>query len=151
MFPSDHVIANEKAIGATIERGAEIAARGENIVVLGIRPNRAETGYGYIEAEALPVAARCACAVSQRSPTRKKLPLFGRREIISGTVECSCGALATLANALRDIFRKPRPCWKRLLQPSAPRKFAASLRRLYPNCENISTRLRSSGTAVGQG
>jgi len=44
------VIANEKSYRATIERGAEIAARGENIVVLGIRPNRAETGYGYIEA-----------------------------------------------------------------------------------------------------
>ncbi len=31
---------------------SEIAAAGENIVVLGIRPNRAETGYGYIEAGA---------------------------------------------------------------------------------------------------
>ena len=27
--------------------------RGENIVVLGIRPTRAETGYGYIEAGAV--------------------------------------------------------------------------------------------------
>src|SRR5271169_1304960 len=51
MFPSDHVIADEKAYRATIARGAEIAAMGENIVVLGIRPNRAETGYGYIEAD----------------------------------------------------------------------------------------------------
>ncbi len=50
MFPSDHVIADEKSYRATIERGVEIAAAGENIVVLGIRPHRAETGYGYIEA-----------------------------------------------------------------------------------------------------
>src|ERR1022692_519393 len=50
MFPSDHVIADEKSYRATIERAAAIAAAGENIVVLGIRPNRAETGYGYIEA-----------------------------------------------------------------------------------------------------
>jgi len=50
MFPSDHVIADEVTYRATIERGVEIAAAGENIVVLGIRPNRAETGYGYIEA-----------------------------------------------------------------------------------------------------
>src|ERR1700683_5369405 len=53
MFPSDHVIADEKSYRATIERGVEIAAAGENIVVLGIRPNRAETGYGYIEAGSL--------------------------------------------------------------------------------------------------
>src|SRR5438309_263114 len=50
MFPSDHVIADESRYRKTIERGVEIAAAGENIVVLGIRPNRPETGYGYIEA-----------------------------------------------------------------------------------------------------
>src|ERR1700733_9430937 len=49
MFPSDHVIADEKSYRATIERGAEIAAAGENIVVLGIQPNRGETGYDNIE------------------------------------------------------------------------------------------------------
>ena len=52
MFPSDHVIADEKRYRTTIGRGIEIAAAGENIVVLGIRPNRPETGYGYIEAGA---------------------------------------------------------------------------------------------------
>ena len=52
MFPSDHVIADEKRFRETLQRGIEIAAAGANIVVLGIRPNRAETGYGYIEAGA---------------------------------------------------------------------------------------------------
>ena len=50
MFPSDHVIADETRYRETLERGIAIAAAGANIVVLGIRPNRAETGYGYIEA-----------------------------------------------------------------------------------------------------
>jgi len=53
MFPSDHVIADEKRYLETLERGIEIAAAGPNIVVLGVRPNRAETGYGYIEAGSL--------------------------------------------------------------------------------------------------
>jgi mannose-1-phosphate guanylyltransferase len=35
MFPSDHVIADEKRYRATIERGIELAAAGENIVALG--------------------------------------------------------------------------------------------------------------------
>src|SRR5215472_18943665 len=52
MFPSDHVIEDEKSYRSTMERAAEIAASGENIVVLGIKPTRAETGYGYIEAGA---------------------------------------------------------------------------------------------------
>ena len=53
LFPSDHVIGDEKRFHETLQRGIEVAAAGANIVVLGIRPNRAETGYGYIEAGSL--------------------------------------------------------------------------------------------------
>ena len=52
MFPSDHVIADAKRYRHTLQRGIEIASTGENIVVLGIRPTRPETGYGYVEAGA---------------------------------------------------------------------------------------------------
>src|SRR5580704_10123671 len=51
MFPSDHVIRDEKRYRQVLQKGIEIAAAGENIVVLGIRPTRGETGYGYIEVE----------------------------------------------------------------------------------------------------
>ena len=37
LFPSDHVIAEPAQYRATLSRGIEIAAAGENIVVLGIR------------------------------------------------------------------------------------------------------------------
>src|SRR4029077_11650549 len=50
LFPSDHVIGDEKRYRGTMSRGVEIATAGENVVVLGVRPTRAETGYGYIEA-----------------------------------------------------------------------------------------------------
>src|SRR5438876_1074410 len=49
LFPSDHVIGEEKQYRAVLKNAVEIAASGENIVVLGICPTRAETGYGYIE------------------------------------------------------------------------------------------------------
>src|SRR6202163_3435274 len=49
LFPSDHVIADADQYRATLSRGIEIAASGDNIVVLGVRPTRPETGYGYIE------------------------------------------------------------------------------------------------------
>ena len=67
MFPSDHVIADEKAYRATLQRGIEIASTGETIVVLGIRPTRPETGYGYIEAG----AARAANLLRVRRFTEK--------------------------------------------------------------------------------
>src|ERR1700686_4413037 len=50
LFPSDHVIGDEERYREVLKRGIEIAAAGDNIVVLGIRPTRTETGYGYIEA-----------------------------------------------------------------------------------------------------
>ena len=49
VFPADHVIADEEQFLATLRRGIALAAAGENIVVLGVVPTRAETGYGYIE------------------------------------------------------------------------------------------------------
>jgi mannose-1-phosphate guanylyltransferase len=46
LFPSDHVIGDEKTYREVIQRGTEMASAGNNIVVLGIRPTRPETGYG---------------------------------------------------------------------------------------------------------
>src|SRR6202012_5674153 len=55
IFPADHVIPQEDKYRATIKQGIGLAATGENIVVIGIKPVRPETGYGYIETgEVLP-------------------------------------------------------------------------------------------------
>jgi len=40
VFPSDHVITDEKKYRTTIEQGIALAAEGENIVVLGVKPIR---------------------------------------------------------------------------------------------------------------
>ncbi|MCT8990326.1 mannose-1-phosphate guanylyltransferase/mannose-6-phosphate isomerase [Chelativorans sp. SCAU2101] len=50
VLPSDHLIRDEAAFAAAVERAAELAADGR-IVTFGIRPERPETGYGYIEAD----------------------------------------------------------------------------------------------------
>src|SRR5215813_12232036 len=43
LFPSDHVVGEPKRFREVIGEGIEIASSGENIVVLGIQPSRAET------------------------------------------------------------------------------------------------------------
>lgn len=59
LFPSDHVIEAQDRFTAALKKAIAIAAAGPNMVVMGIRPTRPETGYGYIEVteEALPDAA----------------------------------------------------------------------------------------------
>ena len=70
MFPSDHVIADEKRFREDIRLAAEIAAAGANIVVIGIKPTRAETGYGYIEVSSNRAAGR-----SKEDPSAAKAGL----------------------------------------------------------------------------
>lgn len=49
--PSDHLVPDAAGFRAAVARGIP-AARGGRIVTFGIRPTRAETGYGYLELDA---------------------------------------------------------------------------------------------------
>jgi len=138
MFPSDHVIGDEKSYRATIERGAEIAAAGENIVVLGIRPNRAETGYGYIEVG----GAFAGDALRVRRFTEKPSAERASAFVAAGNYFWNSGmflwSARTLANALREHLPRTASLLEEIASTFGTRKFAATFRRLYPKCENIS-------------
>jgi mannose-1-phosphate guanylyltransferase len=47
--PADHVIQDEVKLRQTVRTASDLAAAHDCLVTLGIEPNRAETGYGYIE------------------------------------------------------------------------------------------------------
>jgi mannose-1-phosphate guanylyltransferase len=138
MFPSDHVIADETRYRETIERGAKIAAAGENIVVLGIRPTRAETGYGYIEAG----ASFDGTALRVRRFTEKPDAARAAEFVKAGNYFWNSGMFLwgarTLANALREHLPKTAPLLEEIAASFGTRKFASVFRRLYPKCENIS-------------
>ena len=53
VISSDQTVADEAAFGAAMARAVQAAAGG-SIVILGIRPDRPETGYGYIRSEPVP-------------------------------------------------------------------------------------------------
>jgi mannose-1-phosphate guanylyltransferase len=138
MFPSDHVIADEENYRATIERGAEIAAAGENIVVLGIRPNRAETGYGYIEAGSVFSGEVLRVRRFTEKPDAEKAAAF----VAAGNYFWNSGmflwSARTLSNALHEHLPKTAPLLEEIAASFGTRKFAATFRKLYPKCENIS-------------
>ena len=138
MFPSDHVIGDEKNYRATIERGVGIAAAGENIVVLGIRPNRAETGYGYIEAGSVSNGGALRVRRFTEKPDAQKAAAF----VAAGNYFWNSGmflwSARTLANALREHLPKTTSLLEEIAAAFGTRKFAATFRRLYPKCENIS-------------
>ncbi|WP_231490747.1 mannose-1-phosphate guanylyltransferase [Pedobacter sp. Leaf170] len=47
--PSDHTIADLPAFTETIEQSLKAASENDCLITLGIRPNRPDTGYGYIQ------------------------------------------------------------------------------------------------------
>lgn len=49
VLPADHLVKDVKEFQNTIKRAAEFAVQSNGLVTLGIRPDRPETGYGYIQ------------------------------------------------------------------------------------------------------
>ena len=138
LFPSDHVIANEKEFRRIIKRAVEIAAAGENMVVMGIQPNRAETGYGYIEAG----AASQPEVLDVRRFTEKPDGDTAQHFVAAGNFYWNSGMFVwgarTLANALKEHLPNTAPILEEIADAYGTKKFDKVFAKLYPKCENIS-------------
>ena len=140
LFPSDHVIADAARYRATLTRAIEIADAGENIVVLGIRPSRPETGYGYIEVGS--PAGRGTSLLPVRRFTEKPDLARAREFLDAGNYFWNSGMFLWRADTLAKALGEHLPDTAVLLENIAAAygtpKFAATFRKLYPKCENIS-------------
>jgi mannose-1-phosphate guanylyltransferase len=143
LFPSDHVVADAARYRATLTRAIEIAAAGENIVVLGIRPTRPETGYGYIEVGAPESRSPDhESSLRVRRFTEKPDLATARQFLDAGNYFWNGGMFLWRADTLASALREHLPITAVLLEKIAADygtpKFAGTFRRLYPKCENIS-------------
>ena len=131
MLPADHVIPDARAFADAIARAARAAAGDGALVTLGIRPTRAETGYGYIEVGAA-VGRRHAGLRSVRRFVEKPSPSRARRFLRSGGFLWNAGLFVWKASAILDEIERCAPELGRALGPlrRAPRSPAA-LSRAY--------------------
>jgi mannose-1-phosphate guanylyltransferase len=138
MFPSDHVIGDEKRYREVLQEGIATAAAGENIIVLGIRPTRAETGYGYIEAGSAFEGESLRVRRFTEKPDAERAQGF----LAAGNYFWNSGmflwSARSLTNALLEHLPKTAPFLQQIAATFGTRKFASTFRRLYPKCENIS-------------
>ena len=138
MFPSDHVILDEVQFRTNIESAAAIAAAGPNIVVMGIKPTRAETGYGYIE------VARSAKqgSVPVRRFVEKPKRDVAEQYLAAGNYFWNSGMFVwgarTLADTLREHLPDTAPILLQIAAAYGSADFDGKLVELYPKCENIS-------------
>ena len=142
VFPSDHVIGDEPRFLKIIERGVALAASGDVMVVLGIEPTRAETGYGYIETGDEGPNDIADGALHVRRFTEK--PSLHRAEefLAAGNYYWNSGmflwSARTLAKAVREHLPETAPLLEEIAAAFGTNRFDATFEELYPQCENIS-------------
>jgi mannose-1-phosphate guanylyltransferase len=138
VFPSDHVIGDEPRFLKVIERGITLAASGDVMVVLGIAPTRAETGYGYIETGEEGPRDGLHVKRFTEKPSRNRAEEF----VAAGNYYWNSGmflwSARTLANAVREHLPETAPLLEEIAAAFGTDQFDAVFAELYPKCENIS-------------
>jgi len=139
VFPSDHVIADEPRFLKALQKGITVAAAGDNVVVLGIEPQRAETGYGYIETGDLaPDDAALHVRRFIEKPNQNRADEF----VAAGNYYWNSGmflwSAKTLANAVREHLPETAPLLESIAAAYDTPEFEEVFHKLYPKCENIS-------------
>ena len=138
-FPSDHVIADEPRFLKALQKGIAVATAGDNIVVLGIEPTRAETGYGYIETTDY---TRDDSALHVRRFIEKPNQNKAEEFVAAGNYFWNSGiflwSARTLANAVREHLPETAPLLETIAAAYGTPQFDEVFRAVYPKCENIS-------------
>src|SRR5271166_4625954 len=139
IFPSDHVVGDEPRFLKALQKSIAVAAAGENMVVLGIEPTRAETGYGYIETTEY---TRDDSALHVRRFIEKPNQNRAEEFVAAGNYFWNSGmflwSARTLANGAREHMRETAPLLEAIPPAYGTPKFEAVFRDVYPKCENIS-------------
>ncbi|HUA97756.1 MAG TPA: mannose-1-phosphate guanylyltransferase [Terracidiphilus sp.] len=139
VFPSDHVIADEPRFLKALQKAIAVAAAGDNIVVMGIEPSRAETGYGYIETGDYTADES---ALHVRRFTEKPNQNRAEEFVSAGNYYWNSGMFVwsarTLANAVREHLPETAPLLEAIAAAYGTPQFDEVFRALYGKCENIS-------------
>ena len=146
IFPSDHAIKNTARFAEVVRAGVTLAASGNKVVVLGVPPARAETGYGYIELGGVvddPAVADSGIEVRRvkrftEKPDRARAEEF----VASGNYRWNGGIFLWSARTLAGAIREFRPAMAPLLEKIAAAygtpEFEQVFAEEYPQCESIS-------------
>jgi mannose-1-phosphate guanylyltransferase len=143
VFPSDHVVANGERFAEVIAAGVKLAAAGENIVVLGVKPTRPETGYGYIEQGAAVEGGSDGIRAHRVKRFREKPnPATAEAFVAAGNFAWNSGiflwSAKTLTAAVREHVPEMAAPLEKIATAYGTKDFSKVFASEYPKCENIS-------------
>ncbi|HUE04054.1 MAG TPA: mannose-1-phosphate guanylyltransferase [Bryobacteraceae bacterium] len=138
VFPADQIITKEGRYRQLVRSAFRYAQRGQ-MVVLGILPRWAETGYGYIEFPRGTQPGPQAVAI-RRFQEKPDAPT-ARRYLKSGRFFWNAGMFFWRAGVMLGEFRRNLPRTASILAALPPfddARFLTALKEAFPLCENIS-------------
>ena len=139
--PSDHLVLKETAFNQTIECALQQAKNSGNLVTLGIKPSRPDTGYGYIQFEEDPDTE---LENVRRVKTFSEKPdiELAREFIRSGDFYWNSGIFIWTIDAILDAFDKYLPeindLFNDIEKALDTAKEAAAISKVYSMSESIS-------------
>ena len=140
--PSDHVVLNTQEFQRVVKNCLAFTADSDAIVTLGMKPNRPETGYGYIQADLSSNSLRNK-EIFRVDSFREKPDLQTALQYISQkNYYWNAGIFIWNVNTIVNAFRIYQPQLAKIFESLLPiygtEKEQAEVDRLFPECENIS-------------
>lgn len=137
--PSDHIILKETEFIDAINRGLEFVAKNDHLLTLGIKPNRPETAYGYIQ-----VSEKAEEQNFYKVKTFTEKPNIELAKIFleSGEFYWNSGLFIWNVRAISDAFEKHMPELASKFEEgkdvyNTPEE-QSFIDRIYQSCTNLS-------------
>jgi mannose-1-phosphate guanylyltransferase len=142
VLPADHYIGKRARYRRIVRAALELAARGENLVVLGIPPTRPETGFGYVECTEGMMRVRGCAAYGVRRFTEKPGAGRARQYVAAGRYYWNAGMFFWCVSTFQAHLKRflPDTYWalERLGDTIGTPKYNRVLRLTYAKLANIS-------------
>jgi mannose-1-phosphate guanylyltransferase len=140
--PSDHLILNEAEFEKTLKNAMKFAEQGENLVTIGIKPSRPETGYGYIQiAETIEESKKkdiCKVKTFTEKPNADMAKVF----VNSGEFFWNSGIFVWTLQSIKSAFKAHLPEVSRLFESGENAYYTSNepqfILDAYAECKAIS-------------
>ena len=140
--PSDHIVADEVEFRRVVKSCLKFTGETDAIITLGMKPNRPETGYGYIQAD-LSTSSPRNKEIYRVDKFREKPDLETAMSYIQqNNFFWNAGifiwSVSTIVNAFRVYQPALSKIFEGLMDVYGTDQEQVMIDKLYPECENIS-------------
>lgn len=140
--PSDHIVMNVQEFQRVISESMKFTADTDAIVTLGMKPNRPETGYGYIQANLSSNSLRNKEMFRVDSFREKPDLATAQQYIQKPNYFWNAGIFVWNVHTIVNAFRMYQPSLARIFESMTPvygtEKEQEVINERFPECENIS-------------